>query len=607
MASLQSPARPSIISPSLRNAPFYIGSCRCEGHLESRPGWSGKAGRHTMIAGRLVRRSALMRRIFISYRRSDTEYQAGRIYDRLVRKFPRAGVFKDVDSVPAGADFRVVIEQAIQKSDVVIAVIGPSWSSVVDHKGHRRLDDGNDYVRFELENAVRLGKHIIPVLVGSAEMPRPADLPASLEGLAFKTAVPVRPDPDFHRDLDRLIRAIKLGGAAHKTLDGAFQPGARRWVRTAAVAVGGMVMAAVLGLIIYIELRPRIEGPGPNDQSREPPGKREAPEAGLEDRTSKAAQANPAHEADIDIGPTKRQSDSPSGKSAGADRVKWCSIETRSDGDKKLKIGIVALPAFYGDEGAILRGDEDALSATADCRKTLSTFRADGVDAVVIDLRAHGGGLLDEAITFSGLFIDTGPVVQIKDPSGVKHLDDEYEGTSWDGPLVVLVDTNSYGAAEVFAGVIKDYGRGLLVGDSRTAGVDPGGSPFVLASPGAGRQFYRTDGERISTEGVASDVVVPSGSSRLAVATLTNSEPRIPGMPHDNYHRVPADLVAILRDRSATRRAAGRPFKGPDTPTTAAWESSRYNDEVIRITVDYLTLGSKVLAAAPEPARVSGQ
>ncbi len=296
-----------------------------------------------------------MRRIFMSYRRSDTADQAGRIYDRLVREFPRAGVFKDVDSVPAGADFRVVIEQAIQKSDVVIAVLGPSWFSAVDDEGHRRLDDENDFVRFELEKALGFGKHVIPVLVGSAKMPRPADVPASLKDLAFKNAVPVRPDPDFHRDLDRLIRAIKVGGDTHKALDHGLQRGAGRWVRTASAAVGGMVIAAALGLLIYIETRPRIAGPGPNDQSREPPSKREAPEARLDDR-ARRRRGNLSDAPDVDIGPTKRQSDSPSGKSVGTEHINWCSIEARSEGDKKLKIGVIALSAFYGDEHAILAG-----------------------------------------------------------------------------------------------------------------------------------------------------------------------------------------------------------------------------------------------------------
>ena len=88
----------------------------------------------------------------------------------------------------------------------------------------------------------------------------------------------------------------------------------------------------------------------------------------------------------------------------------------------------------------------------------------------MIDLRGNGGGLLQEAITLSGLFIDHGPVVQVKDASGVKHLDDDEEGTAWDGPLVVLIDHLSASASEIFAGVIKDYGRGLIIGDSSTFG-----------------------------------------------------------------------------------------------------------------------------------------
>ena len=217
----------------------------------------------------------------------------------------------------------------------------------------------------------------------------------------------------------------------------------------------------------------------------------------------------------------------------------------------------------------------------------------------MVDLRANGQGLLDQAITFSGLFIDTGPVIQVRDVHGIRHKNDDDEGTSWDGPLVVLVDGKSAGAAEVFAGAIKDHGRGLLVGDSSTAGADPDKSLVALVSPGSQRQFYRPGGERITTDGIAPDVLVPSGSQPRDIALLTNSPERIDSLPHDHYHRVPADLVATLRDRSATRCAAGPPFKGPDVPTATAWEGCPYNDEVIRITADYLTLGSKVLSRGP--------
>ena len=119
---------------------------------------------------------------------------------------------------------------------------------------------------------------------------------------------------------------------------------------------------------------------------------------------------------------------------------------------------------------ALLRGEPNAVSATSDCRKILSDFKANGVDAVVVDLRDNGGGLLEEAKTLSGLFIDTGPVVQVKEVFGVKHLDDDDEGTAWDGPLVVLINKLSASASEIFAGVIKDYGRGLIIGDASTFG-----------------------------------------------------------------------------------------------------------------------------------------
>ncbi len=121
-------------------------------------------------------------------------------------------------------------------------------------------------------------------------------------------------------------------------------------------------------------------------------------------------------------------------------------IESKDETGKEFKIGVVNLPAFYGDTGAILRGDRDAVSATTDCRRILNQFKQKGVEAVIFDLRGNGGGLLEEAKTLSGLFIDTGPVVQVKESIGVKHLDDDDEGTAWDGPLVVLIDKFSASA-----------------------------------------------------------------------------------------------------------------------------------------------------------------
>jgi len=349
-------------------------------------------------------------------------------------------------------------------------------------------------------------------------------------------------------------------------------------------------------------------------------------------------------------------------------------IEAKSGDGKELKLGIISLPAFYGDTAALLRGDVDAVSATIDCRKFLNEYRAKGIDAVVVDLRGNGGGLLDEAKTLSGLFIDTGPVVQVKEAFGVKHLDDDDDGTAWDGPLVVLIDKFSASASEIFAGVIRDYNRGLIIGDTSTFGkgtvqqivmISDHVRRRQIAQPNRGalkltiQQFYRANGESTQINGVAPHIHIPSMNDHrdFSEGKLDNAFKfeKVAGLPHDNYHRVPADLVALLDQRSLERRKAEPKFQKldeqikrylerkarhsislneakfraeyvPEDPEEKAaeekakkerkkkkyaerevWTSDFYNDEVIQIVTDYLTLGSKVLAAAPERAKIAGQ
>ena len=128
-------------------------------------------------------------------------------------------------------------------------------------------------------------------------------------------------------------------------------------------------------------------------------------------------------------------------------------IEAKAAEGKNLKIGIINLPAFYGDTDGRPPGRSQRRQRHEPTAASSSKgFKTSGVDAVMIDLRGNGGGLLEEAKTLSGLFIDTGPVVQVKDVFGVKHLDDDEEGTAWDGPLVVLIDKASASASEIFAG-----------------------------------------------------------------------------------------------------------------------------------------------------------
>lgn len=146
------------------------------------------------------------RSIFINYRRVDSEDVTGRIYDRLAAEFGKGSVFKDVEDILPGVDFRRVLEHEVASTDVMLAVIGPDW---VNRENKRRLNDPNDYVRFEIETALKRGIPVIPVLVRHrVRLPQKQHLPPSLRDLLFRNAIPVRPDPDFHHDMNRLISGI---------------------------------------------------------------------------------------------------------------------------------------------------------------------------------------------------------------------------------------------------------------------------------------------------------------------------------------------------------------------------------------------------------------
>ena len=149
------------------------------------------------------------RSIFISYRRSDSIDITGRIHDRLVGHFGSDCIFKDVDAIPFGADFRKHLEREVSHCPVLLAIIGPQWLAITDNRGRRRLDNPADWVRVEIETALRRDSLVIPVLVGGAELPKDQLLPDSLKGLAYRQSALVRHDPDFHRDLDRLIQRIE--------------------------------------------------------------------------------------------------------------------------------------------------------------------------------------------------------------------------------------------------------------------------------------------------------------------------------------------------------------------------------------------------------------
>jgi hypothetical protein len=152
---------------------------------------------------------AVTSHIFISYRRSDSADITGRIYDRLIERFGKHPIFKDVDSIPLGLDFKDYLDEQVGKCNVLLAIIGDRWLDASDASGNRRLDDPSDFVKIEIESALQRNIPVIPLLVRGASMPNEENLPPSLRKLSYRNGIPIRPDPDFHRDMDRLIKALE--------------------------------------------------------------------------------------------------------------------------------------------------------------------------------------------------------------------------------------------------------------------------------------------------------------------------------------------------------------------------------------------------------------
>jgi hypothetical protein len=197
-------------------------------------------------------------RVFVSYRREDSRHQRDRICDHLVPQFGKDCVFQDVDNqIPPGRDFRDVLSERVAQCDVFLAVIGDAWLSMAGPDGTRRLDDSTDFVHIEIEAALARGIPVIPVLVGRSSVPRANELPENLQKLAYRQAISLRPDPDFHHDMERLVGRIKSAVSAPRVAtpepvaSPPPVPGRRRppWKAIVAAAVLGLVL---LGVIVYV-------------------------------------------------------------------------------------------------------------------------------------------------------------------------------------------------------------------------------------------------------------------------------------------------------------------------------------------------------------------
>jgi carboxyl-terminal processing protease len=189
---------------------------------------------------------------------------------------------------------------------------------------------------------------------------------------------------------------------------------------------------------------------------------------------------------------------------------------------KVVKIGVIDLPVFYMDFEGRARNLPDYRSSTRDVERLLGELKEAGVEGIVIDLRNNGGGSLLEATTLTGLFIDKGPVVQVRNSSGRISMEEDVDpGMAWEGPLAVLVNRYSASASEIFAAAIQDYGRGVVVGEP-TFGKGTVQSLLDLDDyapsdkPGMGQlkitmaQFFRVNGGSTQNRGVVPDIRFPS-------------------------------------------------------------------------------------------------
>jgi hypothetical protein len=163
---------------------------------------------HSFTSAALEETTRVKHSIFISYRRDDSEGEAGRLYDDLVRAYGNNAVFMDVAGIAPGLDFRKAIDDNVAGCGVFLAVIGPQWATITDPDGHRRLDDANDFVRLEVASALARNIAVIPVLVHDARMPHPDQLPDNIKDLAFRNSVEIS-HARWNSDVQLLVDALK--------------------------------------------------------------------------------------------------------------------------------------------------------------------------------------------------------------------------------------------------------------------------------------------------------------------------------------------------------------------------------------------------------------
>jgi carboxyl-terminal processing protease len=233
------------------------------------------------------------------------------------------------------------------------------------------------------------------------------------------------------------------------------------------------------------------------------------------------------------------------------------AMRTIQRNGRDVKVGIITVPSFYQDYDASRAGAKDFRSTTRDVQRLIDELRKDGAEVLIMDLRANGGGYLPEAESLTGLFIDRGPVVQLRDTTGRIEVDDDPDpAIFYNGPLIVLVDRFSASASEIFAGAIQDYGRGLIVGQQTygkgtVQNAHPLNYTIFGRKPELGQlnvtigKYYRITGESTQDKGVTPDIVLPS----LIDANEVGESTRDRALPWDHIEaaefKVEGDLKPV--------------------------------------------------------------
>ena len=225
--------------------------------------------------------------------------------------------------------------------------------------------------------------------------------------------------------------------------------------------------------------------------------------------------------------------------------------------ENHMKVGILNLPSFYRDFEGQRQHPKDFRSSSRDLRKEVIKLTKQNVDSIVLDLRVNGGGSLPESIDVSGLFFDKGPVVQIKDGDQKIYAQSDTDGkTYYSGPLVVLISRQSASASEIFAGAIKDYQRGLIIGDDHTFGKGTvqnmsNSGPQLGATKITISKFYRPSGASTQLNGVKSDIVLPSLLNEIEIGEkfydFALEWDQIKEVPHQNFNLVSPYLDTLKK------------------------------------------------------------